>query len=445
MTAMPGRHGHATTPVTHSGPGAGRSPIHVGEQAILATMNDDRRQNVLPLPQTPDAIELRHLRAFVAVAEELSFGRAATRLFMTQPALSRRIRTLERLTGCDLLSRSTHHVQLTLAGEALLDRATAILRDVDEAMSVTRSVGGELVGRINNLWAPVASLGDTDADLEDLRLAFEDLLAQFPPPPEVVVRPANAGGVPSLLVTPPAAGATPPTILYLHGGGFTMGSAFGYRGMAGALAAATDAIALVPDYRLAPEHPFPAAVDDAVRAYRWLVDRGIPPHQVTVAGDSAGAALALSLLIRLKQDNQPQPGRAVLLCPGLSLTFGPWQLNAAKPSALRREQFLRMTDFYLNGHPADDPLVNPLKADLAGLAPLLIQAGTGDPFADDAHQLTDHATDHGVEVSLQLYPIDTHDFHLFWAFLPEAADALQQAGTFIRGTAPSRTDAAAGT
>jgi acetyl esterase/lipase len=406
-------------------------------------MSDDR-QNVLPLAEAPDAIELRHLRAFVAVAEELSFGRAAARLFMTQPALSRRIRSLERLTGCDLLSRSTHHVQLTLAGEALLDRATAILRDVDEAVSVTRSVGGELVGRINNLWAPVASLGDTDADVEDLRLAFEELLAQFPPAPESVVRPANAGGVPSLLVTPAGTGAKPSTILYLHGGGFTMGSAFGYRGMAGALAAAADAIALVPDYRLAPEHPFPAAVDDIVRAYRWLVDRDVPPHRVTVAGDSAGAALALSLLIRLKQDDQPQPGRAVLLCPGLTLTFGPWQLNAAQPSAHRRDQFLRMTDFYLNGHPADDPIVNPLKADLAGLPPLLIQAGTGDPFADDAHQLTDHANAHGVDVSLQLYPVDTHDFHLFWAFLPEAADALQQAGDFIRGNAPVSRGASGG-
>jgi epsilon-lactone hydrolase len=407
-------------------------------------MSDDRRQNVLPLPQTPDAIELRHLRAFVAVAEELSFGRAAARLFMTQPALSRRIRTLERLTGCDLLSRSTHHVQLTLAGEALLDRATAILRDVDEAMSATRSVGGELLGRMNNLWAPVASLGDTDADIEDLRLAFEELLARFPPPPEVVVRPANAGGVPSLLITPAAAGAKPPTVLYLHGGGFTMGSAFGYRGLAGALAAAADAIALVPDYRLAPEHPFPAAVDDIVRAYRWLVDRGIPPHQVTIAGDSAGAALALSLLIRLKQDHQPQPGRVVLLCPGLNLTFGPWQLNVAQPSAQRRDQFLRMTDYYLNGHPADDPIVNPLKADLAGLPPMLIQAGTGDPFADDAHQLTDHAKAHGIDVELQLYPAETHDFHMFWSFLPEAADALQQAGKFIRGTAAVSRDAPGG-
>ena len=413
-------------------------------RAILDVVSDDRQENVLPLPQTPDAVELRHLRAFVAVAEELSFGRAATRLYMTQPALSRRIRSLERLTGCDLLSRTTHRVRLTRAGEVLLDRAIAILGDVDEAVSATRSVGGELAGRMNNLWSPVAGRGDAAADIEDLRSAFEELLAQFPPPPEIVVRPANAGGVPSLLITPPGAGANPPTVVYLHGGGFTLGSAFGYRGLAGAMAAVADAVVLIPDFRLAPEHPYPAAVDDAVRAFRWLLDRGVPPHRLTVAGDSAGAALALSLLVRLKQDGQPQPGRAVLLCPGIDLSFGPWELHGTRAPGENRTQFRRMTDYYLNGHPADDPVVNPLKADLAGLPPLLVQAGTGDPFVDDAHRLVEHADAHGVDVELQLYPAETHDFHLFWTFLPEAADALRHAGTFIRGAAVRRPGKASG-
>ena len=116
----------------------------------------DGPQNVLALPQTPDAIELRHLRAFVAVAEDLSFSRAAQRLFITQPALSRQIRGLERLVGCDLFRRSTQRVELTLAGEALLARARALLADLDDAISVTRSVGGELAGRMAMLWEPGA-------------------------------------------------------------------------------------------------------------------------------------------------------------------------------------------------------------------------------------------------------------------------------------------------
>ncbi len=117
---------------------------------------DDENAEVVSLPQAPDAIELRHLRAFVAVADELNFGRAAARLYLSQPALSRQIRSLERLVGCDLLRRSTHRVELTLAGEALLDRARGLLRDVDEAVSATRSVGGELLARIARHWETFA-------------------------------------------------------------------------------------------------------------------------------------------------------------------------------------------------------------------------------------------------------------------------------------------------
>src|SRR6185503_2449554 len=125
----------------------------------------DEPQNVLALPQAPDAIELRHLRAFVAVADDLSFSRAAQRLFLSQPALSRQIRGLERLVGCDLLRRSTHGVELTLAGDALLDRARNLLHGVDDAVSATRAVGGELAGRLARIWEPVQHLTTTDADL----------------------------------------------------------------------------------------------------------------------------------------------------------------------------------------------------------------------------------------------------------------------------------------
>jgi epsilon-lactone hydrolase len=181
--------------------------------------------NVLPFPQASDAVELRHLRAFVAVADDLNFGRAAERLYLSQPALSRQIRALEHLIGCELFRRSTHRVQLTLAGEALLDHARKVLAEVEEAISRTQAVGGELVGRGNRLWQPLIDLSESAAGLDDLRAAFETMHAQFAPPPEVSVRPVNAGGVPALLVEPEA---TPPaTLLYLHGGGFVLGSAFG--------------------------------------------------------------------------------------------------------------------------------------------------------------------------------------------------------------------------
>jgi acetyl esterase/lipase len=404
---------------------------------------------VLPLPPAPDGIELRHLRAFVAVAEELNFGRAASRLYLSQPALSRQIRGLERLVGCDLLRRSTHGVELTLAGDALLDRARALLLGVDDAVSATRAVGGELLGRLAQYWEPVRNLFATEVDLQQLRDAAEQLHAQFPPPPEVTVRPVNTGGVPSFLV-----GADldpPPTMLFLHGGGYVMGSAFGYRGLAGALALAAEASVVVPEYRLAPEHPFPAAIEDALRTYMWMVDNGTPPAGLTLAGDSAGAGLAMSLLVSLQQQDLPLPGGVALMSPGIDLSFDeitevPVIDNEGSQPGLSIDQLKGFAAAYLGGQTLDDPVVNPYVADLTGMPPMLIQGGSGDSIVVDAHRLADRAKEHGVDTRLELYPVPTHDFHIFWSFLPEATEAVQQVGRFAQDTrTAAATSAAAGT
>ncbi|HEX6425911.1 MAG TPA: alpha/beta hydrolase fold domain-containing protein [Acidimicrobiales bacterium] len=390
---------------------------------------------VLPLPPAPDGIELRHLRAFVAVAEELNFGRAASRLYLSQPALSRQIRSLERHVGCDLLRRSTHGVELTLAGDALLDRARNLLHGVDDAVSATRAVGGELAGRLARIWEPVSDLTAADTDLQDLRNACEALHAQFSPPPETSVQPVNAGGVPSLLVTADPQRAA--TLLLLHGGGYVSGSAFGYRHLAGALAVAADSSVVVPEYRLAPEHPFPAALEDALRAYLWMLDTGSRPEEVTLAGDSSGGGLVLSTLIRLEQEKLPLPGGVVLLCPGVDLTFEQLDEPSEPQPALSIDQLRSFAASYLAGHPPDDPIVNPLRADLSGLPPMLVQGGTGDVIVGDAQRLAARARQHGVDVRLELYPVATHDFQVFWSFLPEAADALKQAGRFARNVLAS--------
>jgi epsilon-lactone hydrolase len=407
-------------------------------RAIIESVDDeyteaDEAAAVVSLPQAPDAIELRHLRAFVAVAEELNFGRAAARLYVSQPALSRQIRSLERLVGCDLLRRSTHRVELTLAGEALLDRARSLLRDVDEAVSATRSVGGELLARIARHWESFAEV--SLADLQELRTMYEGLHAQFEPPPDIAVRSVNAGGVPGLLLAPkPDQGAPSEqdaTMLYLHGGAHCGGSAFGYRPLAGALADAAGTGVVVPDYRLAPEHPFPAAVEDAVRAYVWMHGRGAT--RVIVAGDSSGCGLAMSLVLSLKLRSLPMASGVILFCPWIDLTGADRDRPPNELDEIRRAA----AGLYLGGHPADDPLVNPLSTDLAGLPPMLIQAATGDPLLDEASELADHARDCGVDARFELFPVDTHDFHVFWSFLPEAAQALQQAGRFARETTRS--------
>ena len=138
----------------------------------MVPMDDARPMGkVLPMSPAPDGMELRHLRAFVAVAEELNFSRAATRLYVSQPALSRQIRALERLIGCDLLRRSTHRVELTVAGEALLERSRTLLSEVDDAIAATRSVGGELDGRLARIWEPIVDLTTAGPDLQTLRNA----------------------------------------------------------------------------------------------------------------------------------------------------------------------------------------------------------------------------------------------------------------------------------
>jgi len=401
--------------------------------AMMAPMDDgsQRGGKVLALPQAPDAIEVRHLRAFVAVAEELNFGRAATRLYLSQPALSRQIRNLERLVGCNLLRRSTHRVELTLAGDALLDRARRLLTDLDDAVLATRSVGGDLERRLAAAWEPLDDLTAASPDLQALRDACEQLHGQFEMAPGVTVRPVIAGGVPSLLLSPRPELA--PTVLLLHGGGYVMGSAFGYRHLASALAVAADACVIVPDYRLAPEHPFPAAVEDAVRAYLWMLDSGVPAERVVLAGDSAGGGLVLSVQTTLKRQDLPLPGGTVVLCPAVDLSYDDdIELPTEPQPAVSVAQLRSFAAAYLGGAEPHDEVVNALRADLTGQPPMLIQAGTGDVLGKDAHRLAEYAGGFGVDVKFELYPVTTHDFHLFWSFLPEAADALEKAGAFVR-------------
>ena len=411
-----------------------------GRPAMGQTGVMDGPQNVLALPQTPDAIELRHLRAFVAVAEDLSFSRAAQRLFITQPALSRQIRGLERLVGCDLFRRSTQRVELTLAGEALLARARALLADLDDAISVTRSVGGELAGRMAMLWEPWARASAGVADLDAIRTALEELHGKFTPPAGVAVAPVIAGGVPALRVTPEA--ASPACVLYLHGGGHVAGSAFGYRHLAGAVATAARAPALVIDYRLAPEHPYPAAVQDAVNAYLWLRDTG-DEGKIVVAGDSSAGGLVMSLLLALRERGLPLPAGAVLLCPWVDLAGRTQRPPQDSPLVFSPEMAHRLAQAYLAGQPAGDPLLDPLRTPLTGLPPLLIHAASGDAVLQEAQLLAQHATRCGVEASITVYPVPTHDFHIFWSFLPEARNAIDEIGRFVRAVTSTPGESAA--
>jgi epsilon-lactone hydrolase len=402
----------------------------------------DADRNVLALPHSPDGIELRHLRAFVAVAEDLSFSKAAQRLFITQPALSRQIRSLERLVGCELFRRSTQRVELTLAGEALLAHARSLLAGLTDAVTAARSVGGELAGRMALLWEPWTRASAGDADWDHVRVAVEDLHGRFAPPAEVAVAPVIAGGVPALRITPDQPADA--MVLYLHGGGYVGGSAFGYRHVAGAVAAAAPAVTLVVDYRLAPEHPHPAAVQDAANAYLWLLDAVTDPSKIIVAGDSSGAGLVMTLLLALREREIPQPAGAVLMCPWVDLDCRLQRPPRESPILFSPEQARRLAEAYLGGQPADDPVLTPLRTDLTGLPPLLIHAASGDSVLQEAQLLAKHGKECGVDTRITVYPVPTHDFHVFWTFLPEAMRGIDEIGAFIRDLASAHAYPAAG-
>ena len=384
---------------------------------------------LIDLPRAPEAIELRHLRAFVAVAEELNFSRAATRMFVTQPALSRQIQALERLLGVDLLRRSTQRVELTIAGESLLGRSRSLLSDVDEAVQATRSVAGRLDAEVVRLAQPLADTLATGG-LDAFREAYEAMNAQLPSPTEIQARAVNAGGTPALVYGAP--GADVPTVLYVHGGGYVVGSAFGYRPLAGTVAALSGSSVLVPDYRLAPEHTYPAALDDVAAAYDWLLGRVARPADIAVVGDSSGGGLAMGLLLRLRGRGQPLPGRVALLSPWVDLRPRPAEEIAGGGEPARLVEIAtKYGGLYLDGHPADDPLLNPMCADLSGLPPILAQVASGDWIAGETRELVERIRAAGGEASLELYPVNTHVFHMFWSFLPEAAEALESAGRFL--------------
>ncbi|HYO51282.1 alpha/beta hydrolase [Archangium sp.] len=253
------------------------------------------------------------------------------------------------------------------------------------------------------------------------------------PSPRVVTRTrVNAGGVPATWVTP-VAGAAGTVILYLHGGAYVVGSAEQYRGFTGRLAVDTGTRLLVPDYRLAPEHPYPAALEDALAAWRWLRSTGVEPSRVVVAGDSAGGGLALALLVALREAGEPLPSGAVLLSPWVDLACeAPSHAENARYDLLTREQLLIWGHFYAGELSLMDPRVSPLYASLRGLPPLYIQAGGVELFRDPILELAERARAAGVPVTLDVREDMPHVPCGFGALTPGGREAYESATAAVR-------------
>jgi acetyl esterase/lipase len=223
-------------------------------------------------------------------------------------------------------------------------------------------------------------------------------------------------------------------VLYLHGGAYIAMSARTHRSMTSRLACGGEARLFALDYRLAPEHPFPAAVDDALTAWRQLVASGTPPSRIVVAGDSAGGGLALALLIALRDAGDEMPAGAVLFSPwtDLAATGDSIVANDAADPLFFGRWVAPVARHYLGDTPATHPLASPVYADLTGLPPLLIQVGDTEVLLDDSRRVAEHATRDGVPVTLRVWPGVPHGWHIFAPILPEARDALREASVFIR-------------
>jgi acetyl esterase/lipase len=223
-------------------------------------------------------------------------------------------------------------------------------------------------------------------------------------------------------------------MLYLHGGGYVLGSLNTHRSLVGSLAQRCSLNVLTINYRKAPDHPFPAALEDARRAYRWLLRHGHQPHDIVVAGDSAGGGLALALLLALRDAGEPRPAAGIGLSPWTDLNLPVSALRrVAREEGLLLEALQMRTwgPLYAHKTALSHPLLSPLQADLHGLPPLLIQVSSAEVLYDDALRFADKARAAGVPVTLQPFEGLVHWWHLFWRIVPEAGQALDQVAAFL--------------
>jgi len=251
--------------------------------------------------------------------------------------------------------------------------------------------------------------------------------------PDVAVEQTNANGVRAEWNSTPSA-ARDAVLLYLHGGGFVIGSLDSHRHLVSEAGRAAKALTLALDYRLAPEHPFPAAVEDAVAGYRFLLARGYKPERVTIAGDSAGGGLVVSAMIAIRDAGLPQPACGWCISPWVDLeALGEtMSTKASADPTVQKAGILDMARLYLNGADPRLPLAAPIYANLAGLAPLLIQVGAMETLLDDAIRLAKIAGASDVRVDLQIWPEMIHVWHLFHPELKAGLRAIEQGGSFVR-------------
>lgn len=278
-----------------------------------------------------------------------------------------------------------------------------------------------------------APLREEGFDIKQSRDGFEQLAQMFAAVPDVKRTPVDAGGVPAEWVEVPES-SDAVTILYLHGGGYTIGSLNTHADLVSRIARASGARALNVDYALAPEKPFPAAVEDSTKAYRWLLKQGVRPESIVIAGDSAGGGLTGATLLALKAAGDPMPGGAVFLSPWLDLAATGETVVTRKEAdpMIKSDLLAEMAKLYYGSASATDPLVSPLYGDYAGLPPMLIQVGDAEVLLSDSTRYADKAKAAGVDVTIEVFDEMIHVFQVFAPMLPEGQQAIDKIGEWVK-------------
>ncbi|MEM7105446.1 MAG: alpha/beta hydrolase [Bacteroidota bacterium] len=270
-------------------------------------------------------------------------------------------------------------------------------------------------------------------DLEKARKVINKLSKRFKPPASVAIKPAEINGIKVEWFIPNEVNHKK-VLVYFHGGGYAIGSLDTHRALAAKIAEDGKFKVITVDYRLAPEHPYPAALEDAVSVYQWMLENGYYGYQLFVGGDSAGGGLTMALLLALKKKNIPMPSAAVLLSPWLDLTGtnDSIQKKKKKEIILDSTKIAEFGKWYAGDLPLDHADLTPLKADLSDLPPILIHVSSDEILLDDSLKLVESARNAGVEVTIDIWKRQLHVWHIAWQYLPEARKAIIKIGDYIR-------------
>jgi monoterpene epsilon-lactone hydrolase len=270
--------------------------------------------------------------------------------------------------------------------------------------------------------------------LAELRFEYDEIANSHSLPNDVSYQPVDANGVSAEWICGPKLSDDNSAILYLHGGCYTSGSVDTHRDLMTRLSIAASVRVLGLNYRLAPEHPFPAAVEDTMTAYRWLLAIGIEPSRIALAGDSAGAGLALAATITIRDGGLPLPSAVACISPwvDLAVTGASMEAKAGEDPIVSRDMLLGWGKLYLGDNDARTALASPLYGDLSRIPPLLIQVGSAEVLLDDARRLADKASAAGVDTTLEIWPEMIHVWHTFAAILPDGRRAIERIAKFVQ-------------